>query len=292
MITLHLNQLNNLDDVLSSYNSEEPIKIFLAEGIYHLKLTISRNNLHFIGIPNKTVITNSDYAFKLHQDGLLYNTFRSQTVLITGSNVVFENITIKNDAGRGDRIGQSIALSVFGNHNRFINCDLISNQDTLFIGPLPKELSVRYDHILSIDEQTTSVGQHYFQGCRISGDVDYVFGSGTALFESCTFISSESGYVFAPSTFEETPYGFISYQSTFKSTSDTYKVILGRPWRDFGKVHLIDNTFLSPVEPNRFDDWSKNEYFFFESPYVNSPYSIPVSDDLMTKLLKFIEEIR
>lgn len=292
MITLHLDRLDNLDDILKPYDTELPIKIYLAKGTYELKLRISRNNLHFIGYSNETVIKNSDYAFKMHQDGLLYNTFRSQTVLITSSNITFENIIIINNAGRGDLIGQSIALSVYGTHNRFKNCQFISHQDTLFIGPLPIELTTRYDHILSIEEQTQQVGTHVFENCVIKGDVDYVFGSGTAIFKHCRFVSTNDGFVFAPSTYESTKYGFIVYQSVFYSTSNQYKVIIARPWRDHGKVYLIDNQFISPIVTSRFDDWSKDIYHFIESPYVYSPYSTPMNDSLKSEITKFIEAFR
>ncbi|MBE0701117.1 MAG: pectin methylesterase, partial [Acholeplasmataceae bacterium] len=243
MTTIHLYPQDSIQGNLDRYPLNEKIKIYLEPGIYHQKLRLEHHHLQLINkSASEVVLTMDDFAYKLHRDGLLYNTFRTPTVTVLGDHVEFHNITIKNDAGSGPTVGQAIALSLYGNQTCLYNCRIIGFQDTLFIGPLPVDLTERYNLFLPPEERKTTSTRHFFKNCRIEGDVDFIFGSGTALFSDCTIVAKQKGYICAPSTYESNPFGFIFYACTIENLSN-HPVYLGRPWRSHGAISFLNCTF-------------------------------------------------
>ena len=210
------------------------ITLHLNPGHYHQKLFLYHQSLTLIGSSqDDTIISYDDYSYKMHEDGLLYNTFRTSTVTVFGKNVTFKNLTIVNTSGYGPTIGQAIALSIYGTQFKAINCRILGHQDTLFIGPLPKDLTERYAHFLPSSYLHNNLVITQFQSCYIEGDVDFIFGSGMSLFNHCHIHATREGYICAPSTYKDYIYGMIFYKSTFTTNAPT---IIARPWRDYGKV--------------------------------------------------------
>lgn len=290
MIKRYVTPKDDIQSILNAYPLNEMIELHLSEGVYHQKLHLAHTHLKVIGHDSKTTkITYADYSYKMHQDGLLYNTFRTSTVVVTGDDVTLKNLTIENSSGHGLTIGQAVALSLYGDHSRVINCHLKSFQDTLFLGPLPVDLTERYDDFLPSEFLHTKPLFHHITHTTIEGDVDYVFGSGMAYFDKCHFISLDKGYIFAPSTYQSFPYGFIVTHSTFESRKAS-QVYIARPWRPFGKVILLNNEFIGQFHPNRYHNWDKLDFLFQELPYVDSPLSVPLLKEEIEQLKSFIKE--
>ena len=125
------------------------IEANLSTKFYH-------HHLKIIGHPHQeTKIVYADYSYKMHDDGLLYNTFRTATLHLFGHHIHLEHLTIENDAGCGLTIGQAVSLAIYGKHAFIKDCYIKGYQDTLFIGPLPEDLIQRYDGFLS-NHQLTS----------------------------------------------------------------------------------------------------------------------------------------
>ncbi len=55
-------------------------------------------------------------AHQIHSDGRPVHTFRTQTVLVDGNNIVFDGCTFENTAGPGEVAGQAIALYLDGDN--------------------------------------------------------------------------------------------------------------------------------------------------------------------------------
>jgi len=287
MIKRTITPLESIQDVLNGYPLNETIELTLSPGVYEEKLHLAHNHLKIVGTsPESTKIVFGDYSYKMHQDGLLYNTFRTSTITVLGDDITLQNISIENSAGHGFTIGQAIALSLYGDQSKIINCHLIGNQDTLFLGPLPVDLTKRYDDFLPNTYLHTKPLYHLIKSCVIEGDVDYVFGSGIGLFDDCVFVTKHPGYVFAPSTYESYPYGFIVNQSKFITKASN--VYLARPWRTFGKVLLLNSTFQGDIAIDRFDDWDKPNFSFYEMPYVKSELSHPLKAEEIEQLKSFL----
>lgn len=246
-------------------NEHTPIVIEIAPGTYKEKLVITIQNLTLKGSSDNaadTVLTYDDYAQAIHEDGVKYGTFRSYSVFIDADNVTLANLTIENSAGAGTKVGQAVALYADGDCLSFENCRLLGHQDTLFTAPLPpcayeingfrgpKEFAPRRD------------GRHYYKNCYICGDVDFIFGSASAYFEGCEIFSlrrgSEiGGYVTAPSTPEGKRYGYIFNNCRFTSDCPPGSVYLGRPWRDFAKVVIMNSFLDAHIHKEGWHDWNK-----------------------------------
>ncbi len=288
MIELTLNPSDDITAILNAYSLDQHITIHLNPGYYHQKLELNHHHLTLIGrSPKDTVITYNDYSYKLHEDGLLYNTFRTSTVAVLGEHITFKNLTIKNTAGRGFTIGQAVALSVYGTGFKAINCHFIGHQDTLFIGPLPVDLTARYDHFLPLSYRHIDAVLALFDDCTIEGDVDFIFGSGTSLFTCCRIVVVNEGYIFAPSTYQSFPYGMIVVNSIIEARVSSY---IARPWREYAKLHLINCIIKGDIKDERYHAWDKVYFTFKEYPYHMSALSSSCDENELVKLMNFINQ--
>ena len=265
MIEIFVNKqskINTIQKAIDSItDSSSKVVIHLENGIYNEKIKLTRPNVSIVGEDKyKTIITNNDYATKIHEDGLPYNTFRTYTLMVNSSNCTLENLTIKNTSNidfPDIKVSQAVSLALNGDLITINNCILKSHQDTLFIGPLPKNLIFRYNGFLPKDERIVFPNHRVIiTNSYIEGTVDFIFGSGNAYFNNCTFHSlSEEGFVFAPSTYEEDYFGFVVTNSIFTSSFKTPKTYIARPWRDYGKVVLINSTMANHICDDGWDKW-------------------------------------
>jgi len=119
---------------------------------------------------------------------------------------------------------QALALKVDADRCKFINCDIISRQDTLLMNGHGNRV--------------------YFENCFIEGTVDFIYGNGTAVFESCTINSPyHSGHVTAGSHEDDITYGFLFKDCELTRIATTPSVApedasysLGRPWHNRAMV--------------------------------------------------------
>jgi pectinesterase len=146
------------------------------------------------------------------------------------------NLTFKNSYTEGTYSGSNqsaVALAVRGDKAIFENVQVIGNQDTLYIG------STSY----------STINRAFFKSSFIQGDMDFIFGHGTAAFSGCTIQytasrlgSSTAAYIFAPSTQSSNSYGFLVINSTLNYTggSPSNVIYLGRNWAQSGaKAQLV-----------------------------------------------------
>lgn len=288
MKILQLNPADNLSEIINETDSSTFLEVSLAKGVYRQKVRILRGNLHLIGDPRgEVLITFSDYNDLIHSDGLPFNTFRTPTMSIFGDSVTIDNISIKNESGRGPEINQAIALSLYGNKIILNDCHLSGFQDTLFCGPLPKDLIVRYQDFLQKEELVGKKTTHVFNRCIIDGDVDFIFGSSTAIFNDCTINVLNKGYIAAPSTYEETKYGFVFYKCRIINHSDE-PVYLARPWREFGSTIFLECKFLGNFHKERYHPWEKTHTRFHEFPFVDCSMSSPLIGEELEQLMGVI----
>lgn len=253
--------VTNKESILSAIERAEfgdVIKI--SEGIYNEKIKITKSNITLEGEGN-VIIQNMDWYSKTNADNKEYNTFRTYTVMVTGNNVKFNNLTIKNLSVPARTYGQAVALHVLGDNFQMTNSKIISAQDTLFIGPLPPNLQIKYQGFLLPDELSPNYGRQYFENCYIEGDVDYIFGAGNTIFESCHFhsIAPERGFFFAPSHNADQEFGFTVINSKFTALNKN-TMYLARPWRDYGKTTIINcNIEEGIIKPEGFNKWDGTE---------------------------------
>lgn len=246
--------LQKIFDELTPYDV-----LYLKRGKYTGKFILKTDFVTVIG-EQDTVISNGDYAKMLNDDGVEIGTFQTFTLCVTGNNVTLKNLCIENVAGDPSNLGQEVALSVYGNKFTAENCVFRSTQDTVFLGPLPDDLVVRYDGFLP-DYLRYYQGKTYqkFVNCRIEGTVDFIFGCGNALFDDCEIVSlfdgRNVGYVAAPAHPLACEIGFI-FNNCRLLSNNAPTCYLARPWRDFGKTTFINCTYDGHIPPVGFINWN------------------------------------
>lgn len=241
-------------------------RALLSEGVYRQKTEISVPYIELVGAgTDKTVIVCGDYAKKIHADGKEYNTFRTYTLAVLAPHVSFKDLTVENDALKPEEKGQEVALTVCADDFRAENCAFISTQDTVFCGPLPSDLIVRYDGFLKDELRAEGSSRQIYKNCLIAGTVDFIFGCADALFESCEIKSLYDvrghGYTAAPAHAPEQETGFVFDRCRFTRDERVAdgSIYLARPWRDYGKCSFIDCTYGSHIAPEGFDKWNDTE---------------------------------
>lgn len=271
MKNIHVTPDDDICDILA--NITQPTTIYLKKGVYRAKSTIACDDVKLIGEDRETtVITYDDYAKKPHFDGREYNTFRTFTLCVTGERVMISNLTITNSNIAPETHGQCVALSVNARLFHAKNVNLVSTQDTLFTAPFPDDLVIRYSGLT--DDPTYYDGFiprnqlymegesfHYFENCRISGTVDFIFGGARALFENCELISLDekrgNGFIAAPSHSLKQKYGYLFLNCALKNGgAAANSVFLARPWRDFGRCDFINCSLEGHIATPLFDKWN------------------------------------
>ena len=238
-------------------------RIVLSPGVYREKLEIDCPDFEIVGSSAEdTVIVWGDYANKLDDRGVEYNTFRTYTAAVLAPRVTFRNITVMNDALCPETKGQEVALTVCADSFLAEKCRFVSTQDTVFCGPLPSDLIVRYYGFLKDSLRVGGNMRQVFRNCLIAGNVDFIFGCGSALFEECEIRSVYDvrghGYAAAPAHGYEQKIGFVFDRCRFTGEDMVAdgSVYLARPWRDHGKCSFIGCEYGRHISPEGFDSWN------------------------------------
>ena len=234
----------------------------LRPGVYRQKLQIRTPGLTLLGAgAEETRLVYDDYARKLHPDGREYNTFRTWTLAVCADGVSMRGLSVENDALSPREKGQEVALSVYGDEFQMEDCVLRSTQDTLFVGPLPKDLILRYVDLLPPELRVDRLLSQRFLRCRIEGSVDFIFGCGRALFRDCeirsVFDGRTGGFAAAPAHALEQKEGFLFQNCAFTREADVAdgSIFLARPWRDYGLAVFEDCRYEGHICPEGFDPW-------------------------------------
>ena len=266
------------EDLQDAFDRAEPGSVIhLAAGVYRQKTVLRTPDVTLLGEgADKTAIVWDDYANKTHADGKEYNTFRTWTLAVCADGVTMRDLAIVNDALHPEVKGQEVALTVYGDRFAMEDCVLRSTQDTLFLGPLPRDLIERYDGFLPDELRVDRPLSQRFTNCRIEGTVDFIFGCGNALFERCEIRSLRDarnvGYVAAPAHALEETEGFTFRACRFTAEDGVEGIYLARPWRDYGLSRFEDCVYGAHIAAEGFDKWNDTERDktarFYESPVV------------------------
>lgn len=251
--------------------------IHIPEGEFRQKTVIRTPGLTLIGAgADKTSIIYDDYALKLDEHGVEYNTFRTWTLAVCADGVSMHGLSVVNDARCPESKGQEVALTVYGDRFTMSDCVLRSTQDTLFLGPLPPDLIHRYDGFLPDELRRDRLLTQHFDNCRIEGSVDFIFGCGEAVFTNCEIRSvydvRDIGYIAAPAHSLSQRSGFLFRSCRFSCEDGVSpgNVYLARPWRDYGLARFENCEYGPHIAAAGFDKWNDTDRDktarFYESP--------------------------
>lgn len=260
-------ELTPNDDLQAEFDKAVPgTRFHLAPGTYRQKIEINTPGLFIKGSgAENTKIVYGDYANKIGEDGKELVTFRTYTVAVCAPNVTMEDLTVENDALYPEEKGQEVALTVYEDDFKAFRVNLISTQDTLFLGPLPFDLTQRYTGFLKEKLNFYMPMKQIFRDCFISGTVDFIFGCGDALFENCEIRSRKDarggGYVAAPAHAldQKTGFLFLNCRLTADEGVGEDTIFLARPWRDYGLVTFVGCTYGDHIKTEGFNKWNDTE---------------------------------
>ncbi|GAA1368637.1 pectinesterase family protein [Streptomyces beijiangensis] len=205
--------------------------VVLAPGTYRETVLVpaAATGLTLIGAgddPRSTVIVYDNAAGSAKPSGGTYGTTGSATVTVQAAGFTARSLTFANDWLRADHPEitgtQAVALKVQGDRSAFHACRFLGHQDTLYADTLGLALFAR----------------QYFTDCYVEGDVDFVFGRATAVYDRCHFhtldrtdlAAAPYGFVFAPSTAGADPRGYLVLDSLVTSGAPDAYYKLARPW--------------------------------------------------------------
>lgn len=238
-------------------SEDERIKLSIAPGTYreHLKLTAPFVTLEGNGKDAKEVLITWYYGC-----GRNYHSFAADLsnpdsaslyVTETATDFISNNITYENsyslyiteeektDYSEDNTVSlaqrekdvmnskykkQALALCLKGDRAIFTNCRFLGVQDTLLLD---------------------NYARCYLKDCFIEGTTDFIFGSATAVFDSCQInVPFRNGYLTASSAEETAPYGFLFKDCTLSREAsyegmeapEDESCTLGRPWRGLCQV--------------------------------------------------------
>lgn len=222
-------------DAVPGFNQERVI-IYIKEGLYHEKMIIpvDKNMVTFIGENRDTTILDfNETPYVQYSTDDQYKVSNASTAILS-SDFTAENITFQNSAPQGT--GQALAVDLRGDRMVFANCRFVSHQDTVYCN---------------------TQGRLYFYQCHIQGDVDFIYGPATAVFEDCDIVNvrKTGGYVTAASTPEEKEFGLVFINSRIIGDVNPGSVWLGRPWRPYGHTAYINCYMSEVVQPTGWHNW-------------------------------------
>ncbi len=167
---------------------------------------------------------------------------------------------------------RACALAVDADRAEFKNCTILGSQDTLFI---------------QLKTHT------YFKECFISGNTDYIFGDGDAVFDRCELQwygykdQPAGGYITAVQN--QAPKGCLFLDCTVTSNKELQvgEGCFGRPWREGAQVVFL-NTVLESENMIRAAGWSdmsggKAENSFFREYNTTLQDGTPVDTSKRVK---------
>jgi pectinesterase len=205
--------------------------LVIAPGGYRETVAVdaARTEMTWIGAsedPRDVVIVHDRAAGTPKPGGGTYGTSGSATTTVRADGFTARWITFANDWLRADHPDisgtQAVALKAQGDRGTFLHCRFLGHQDTLYA-----------------DSPALGVlARQYYAHCYVEGDVDFVFGRATAVYEHCHFrtlnrtdlAAAPYGFVFAPSTAAAGPRGYLVTRSRVTSEAPDAFYKLARPW--------------------------------------------------------------
>lgn len=219
-------------DFIAQNNPKNKI-IYVRNGVYEEKVRIKTSNITIVGEDvNNTVITIYDHVDENQTSE--YNN-ETPTMIIDAEDFTAVNLTVQNTAGQVERAN---AVKVCKDRASFYGCKIISGQDTLFV---------------------YKTGRAYFYKCYIEGDVDFIYGGMIAVFEGCEIFSNDPGYVTAASTPQEQAYGYLFKNCNFTGSAGVGTVYLGRPWRPYASVVVVNSNLGSHIKSEGWHNWGNTD---------------------------------
>jgi pectinesterase len=229
-------------DSVPAGNTEQ-LTIAVKPGVYRGQVVVPSSKpfitLAGLGHASDAVVIADDRANGTPKpDGSgTWGTSGSASVTVDGAGFRARNLTFANlfDEAAHPEITSKQAVAILTRADRieFDRVRFLANQDTLYVN----------------SSAAGVVARAYFRDCYVEGDVDFIFGRATAVFDGCRIHSlnrgtSPNGYVTAPSTDITNPHGLLFSRCMLTSDAPAGTVFLGRPWHPSNDPNAIGQTIV------------------------------------------------
>ncbi len=226
--------------------------IYIKPGLYQEKLKITKPNLSLVGeSPTNTII----YGYEADYGGIGQNIL-VEVDLPEAGYFTAENITFYNKGAEWNKTWdnverRSVTLATKNVHQGYLkNCIFLGQQDTMYLRS----------------------GRQFFENCYIEGEVDFICGGATVLFDKCHIHSlfyKEGGYITAAAPSDtngagfNNGYVFNNCLITVDPTMASKNIFLGRGAWEGGsngapnqaKAVFITSQLHGQISPNAWTDW-------------------------------------
>ncbi|XP_042512438.1 probable pectinesterase/pectinesterase inhibitor 20 [Macadamia integrifolia] len=218
-------------------------KIHVVKGVYeeYISIAKTKKNIMIVGDGiNQTVITGNRSV----AGGS--TTFNSATFAVLGQGFVGVNFTVRNTAGAIS--GQAVAVRNGADLSTFYLCSFEGYQDTL------------YEHSL----------RQFYRECDIYGTIDFIFGNAAVVFQSCNIYArlprqGQSNIVTAqgrsdPNQSTGTSIQDCNIRASAELLLSSYTVLtyLGRPWKAYSRVVVMQSYLGSLIDPAGWLAWGSD----------------------------------
>ena len=246
-------------------NNSSTYTINIKAGTYRGTVNIPSNKpyitLHGTGSSASAVVLVERHASgSTKPDGSTYGTAGSATVIIAAANTTVSNLTMSNDfdeAANNLSAEQAVAVNTSGDRVQFDGVRMLGNQDTLLV-----------------NTSGTALRRLYVRNSYVEGDVDFIFGGGTMVFQNGEIrsltrgSSSNNGYITAAATNINNKFGYLFWGTHLTSNAPAKTVYLGRPWHPGGDVNAIAQVLYRGVTMDahiRDDPWTDMSGFSWKA---------------------------
>lgn len=226
--------------------------IYIKPGLYQEKLRITKPNLSLVGeSPANTIIYGYEADFGGIDGNILVDVALSESGYFTAENITFYNKGAEWNRTWDNVERRSVTLATRNVHQGYLkNCIFLGQQDTMYLRS----------------------GRQYFENCYIEGEVDFICGGATVLFDNCHIHSlfyKEGGYITAAAPSDTNGAGFNNgyvFKDCLLTVDPAMKsqnIFLGRgAWNggsdggtNQGKVVYITSQIHGQIIPNAWADW-------------------------------------
>lgn len=226
--------------------------IYIKPGTYQEKLKITKANLSLVGeSPANTIIYGYEADYGGIGGNILVEVALSESGYFTAENITFYNKGAEWNKTWGNVERRSVALALKNVHQGYLrNCVFLGQQDTMYLRS----------------------GRQYFENCYIEGEVDFICGGATVLFDNCHIHSlyhESGGYITAAAPSDTNGVGY-NNGYVFKECLLTVdprilskNIYLGRgAWNggsngapNQAKVVFIGSQIHGKINPQAWADW-------------------------------------
>ena len=243
--------------------------VLVAPGVYRERVVIKQAHVTLKSAnpdPAKTVIV---YDLSKGTRGPTQGPSQgSATVRVTGDDFAAENLTFANDFNRTHRQepqgSQARALALYGDRNVLRNVHVLGNQGTLYLGA---------KNCRDASGNNCEPGRTYVSRSLISGNVDFIYGDGTAYFDDCEIRSTPYAEGFVTAQGKHYPKQeslFVFRQVRLTAEPGVTNVFLGRPWRDDAAVVFLESQLGAHIDAAGFREWHPGETHRLETAFYRT----------------------